>query len=221
MKSMRWIAAAVFVATPTAFAGPDWDTDLEEDAGSSLQTAQTITFSGAVQTVAGRLNGTAVLGADFHDVYRLVITDPGAFEIDLTGPGGVNFDACLWLFDQNGIPLLGTNDADGKTTAPRLTNSSNAGSRITITSPGIYYLAISGIGSQPLSFGKPLWSSVVFQPGVVAGAFGTKFGWEGDWSGDGATGDYVMSLSGVSGVPAPGAIALLGMAGLIGRRRRS
>lgn len=220
MKSMRWIAAAVFVAAPTAFAGPDWDTDLRQDAGSTLQTAQTITFNGSLQTIAGRLTGTAVLGADFHDVYRLVITTPGEFVIDMTGPNSLDFDACLWLFDSRGIPLLGNNDADGKTTAPRLTNSSNAGSEITITEPGIYYLSISGIGAQPISYGKPLWPSVVFEPGVVAGAFFTENAWDGEWSGDGATGNYLMTVSGVAGVPAPGAAALLSMAGLMGRRRR-
>lgn len=225
MKSIRWIAAVACVAVPTALApvalaGPDWDTDLESDAGSSLQSAQTITFNGNLQTIAGRLNGLAVLDADFHDVYRLVITSPGDFLIDLTGPGGVDFDACLWLFDENGVPLLGTNDADGNTTAPRLGNSSNAGSPISITQPGVYFLAISGIGSEPIAFGEPLWPSVVFQPGIVAGAFGTKSGWDGSWSGDGAIGNYLMTVTGVSGVPGPGALALLGAAGLIGRRRR-
>lgn len=210
------------LATSGAFAGPDWDGDFGKDAGPTIQTAQKITFGGPVQSIGGRLTGTAfTLGADFQDVYQIAITDPGAFVIDLSGENSVDFDACLWLFDENGIPLLGTNDADSKTTAPKLTNSSNAGSSITITTPGIYYIAISGIGSEPLSFGKPLWPSVVFSPGIVAGAFGTKSPWDGSWSGDGAVGDYVMTVTGVSGVPAPGAVALLGFAGLISRRRRS
>ena len=135
---MRLLAAAALFVGPAAFAGPDWDSDFEEDAGSTIQTAQKITVGGPVQTIAGRLTGTAfTLGADFQDVYQIAITDPGTFVIDLTG-NGLNFDACLWLFDERGIPLLGNNDANGKTTAPKLTNSSNGGSQITITLPGIY-----------------------------------------------------------------------------------
>ncbi len=218
-----WIVPTLgaLVISPLALAGPDWDKDIESDAGSGIVTAQIITFNGVLQTVQGKLNGTAfTLEPDFQDVYKIQITDPGTFMIDLTGAGGVNFDACLWLFDADGTPLLGNNDANENTFAPRLTNQSNAGSPITITTPGIYYFAISGFQSQPLQFGKPLWPSVVFEPGVVAGAFGSKGGWNGQWSGDGATGDYLITVTGVSGVPAPGVAALLGVAGLMGRRRR-
>jgi MYXO-CTERM domain-containing protein len=218
MKSTVWLAAAALAVSSSALAGPDWDVDLAKDAGSTLQSSQVITFGGPVQTIAGRLRGTAVLEPDFHDVYKLVITSPGDFIIDLTG--GVNFDACLWLFDENGIPLLGNNDAGFGNTAPKLTNTSNGGASVSITSPGIYFLAISGFSAQPLSFGEPLWPSDVFNPGIVAGSFATKSQWAGEWSGEGAIGDYVMTVSGVAGVPAPGAIALLGAAGLIGRRRR-
>ena len=217
---MRLIAAATLFVGPAAFAGPDWDGDIESDAGSTIQTAQKITVGGPVQSVVGRLAGIAfTLEADFQDVYQIAITDPGTFVIDLTG-AGLNFDACLWLFDERGIPLLGNNDANGNTTAPKLTNTSNGGSSITITMPGIYYFAVSGINSQPVQWGEPLWPSVVFEPGIVAGAFGTKSPWEGSWSGDGAVGEYVMTVQGVSGVPGPGAIALLGLAGLGGRLAR-
>jgi MYXO-CTERM domain-containing protein len=217
------VVAAVLVGliAPSAFAGPDWDGDLEVDAGKSIQTAQTITFNGNLQTIAGKLTGSALtLEPDFHDVYKFVITDPGKFIVDLTGVGGANFDACLWLFDANGVPLLGTNDANSKTNAPRLTSTANGGNLISVTSPGIYFLAVSGFASEPVSFGKPLWPGVVFDPGIVAGSFQNKFAWEGDWSGDGAIGDYILTVTGVAGVPAPGAAALFALAGLAGRRRR-
>lgn len=224
MRTTRTAAIVALVAltsaVSTAVAGPDWDGDSEVDAGSSIQTAQVISFNGSLHTISGRLTGTAfTLGGDFQDVYQIKITDPGTFLIDLTG-AGLNFDACLWLFNDRGIPLLGNNDADETTTAPRLTNSSNGGNPITITEPGVYYFAISGIGSEPTSWGKPLWPSIVFEPGIVAGAWGTENPWEGEWSGDGDVGDYLITVTGVSGVPAPGAVALLGLAGLAGRRRR-
>jgi Bacterial pre-peptidase C-terminal domain len=220
MRFMRLLPAVVLAVAPVAFAGPDWDSDFKQDAGSTIQTAQKVNVNGPVQTIAGRLTGLAfTLGGDFQDVYEIAITDPGTFVIDLTG-GGLNFDACLWLFDENGNPLLGTNDANELTTAPKLTNTSNAGARITLTTPGVYFFSVSGIGSEPTQFGKPLWPSIVFSPGIVAGSFGSKGPWDGSWSGDGAIGEYTMTLQGVSGVPAPGAIALVGLAGLAGRSSR-
>lgn len=43
----------------------------------------------------------------------------------------------------------------------------------------------------------------------------------GDWMGEGAVGEYTIRLQMTSNfVPAPGALAVLACAGLVGRRRR-
>lgn len=210
---------AMFFASVAA-AGPDWDFDLTVDAGPSQFSAQPIVLSGPVNTIVGRLAGNAFVGeGDFQDCYQIVISDPGTFMINLASPGSsfLNFDACLWLFDANGAPLLGTNDQSPDNNAPMMGNSSNAGPMVTITTPGIYYLAISGFASQPTFFGVTCFPQFVFNPGIVAG--GVTIGWDG-WSGPGATGDYVMTVTGVSGVPAPGAAALLALMPFSGRRRR-
>jgi hypothetical protein len=214
-------AAAAFATTAMAVAGPDWDFDLSEDAGNSILTAQTITVQGQVTKIIGRLSGTAFLGApDFQDVYQIVITDPGNFRIDLSAAGGgaLNFDACLFLFDASGAPLLATNDASATDNAPILTNSSNAGPAVTLTTPGIYYLAVSGFASQPTFFGVTCFPQFWQNPGVIAG--GVTIGWDGGWDGPGDTGDYVMTVTGVEGVPGPAVLALL--AGLpFGLNRRN
>ncbi|MDZ4752944.1 MAG: DVUA0089 family protein [Phycisphaerae bacterium] len=232
--SLSWnlpVAAALagaFAAAPCALAGPDWDADNETDAGSTIGTAQVINVAGGLQTISGRLTGTAfTLGSDFQDVYQFAITDPMQFLIDLTGGGKngngsfANFDACLWLFSEDGTPLLGNNDAFPGSNGPMLTNMSNGGFEVLISKPGIYYLAISGFASEPVNQGEPLWPSVVFKPGIIAGANPDQT-WGGDWSGEGETGEYLISVQGVSGVPAPGACVLFAAAGFgfRGRRRR-
>ncbi len=204
-------AVAALVCAPLALAGPDWDKDLEKDAGSSIVTAQLVTFQGNLSTIAGKLSGTADGPGDYQDVYQIYISDPGTFLISLAAQdgGSLNFDAALWLFGADGRALLGTNDSSAKSNAPIMGNQSNAGPSVTITTPGIYYLAVSGFQSMPTWFGVPCFPSIVWDPGVVAG--GVTYGWDGDWDGNGDTGDYVMSVEGVAGVPAPGAIALLGL----------
>jgi hypothetical protein len=204
-----------------AAAGPDWDLDLEQDAGSTLQGAQKITIPSQVQTVRGALTGLAFQGGgDFQDVYLFQITDPTVFSVDSTGENGATFDICMWLFSFEGKPLLGNNDAFEGTTGAKIGNASNDGPNVLITEPGFYYLAITGFASQPTGFnGEFLFPQSVFTPGNVSGGLDGRFG--GLWSGDGATGSYAIKTEGIAGIPGPGAIALLGLAGLRAGRRRT
>jgi MYXO-CTERM domain-containing protein len=216
-------ALAAALPAASALAGPDWDKDLRIDAGSSIASAQTIEFDGNLSTIAGKLTGFALAGegeGDFQDVYRFIIDDPATFYITLGGASGsVNFDACMWLFDDQGGAVLANNDADGSTNVPAIGNAANAGVLLTITKPGVYFLAISGFNSQPVdALGSAIFPPIVFEPGVVTS--GLKF-WQSAWSGPGITGDYVVGVTGGSGfIPAPGALALLGLSGLGMRRRR-
>lgn len=215
-------ASALAFATASAWAGPDWDLDLQEDAGNNLAGAQPITIPGQVQKIRGVLAGFAFNGGegDFQDVYLFQITTPVLFQIDLTGEGAVGFDSCLWLFSYEGKPLLGNNDAAPGEVGSLLGPESNDGPFVTlIDKPGLYYLAISGFASQPLGFnGEFLFPQSVFTPGNITGGLDGRF--NGTWSDQGAVGNYDITVTGVGGVPGPGAIALLGVAGLAGRRRR-
>ena len=227
-RGVRAIAVMCVAALTStgAFAGPDWDKDLSEDAGSSPATAQIITINSPILRITGQLMGLALQGeGDFQDVYLFSISEPTNFKIDLTASGsGASFDSCLWLFSIDGKPLLGNNDAAPGVLGSLLTNQSNDGPSFTITVPGLYYLAITGFNSQPLdATGKPLFPESVFTAGNITGGLGGRF--DGGWSESGIAGTYAIETTGVSGVPAPGVVALLAMAGLLGNtcggRRRS
>ncbi|MDZ4829681.1 MAG: DVUA0089 family protein [Phycisphaerae bacterium] len=214
------------VASSSAFAGPDWDVDLSLDAGSSLVNAQIISIQSPVLRITGKLLGLALEGpGDFQDVYLFSITDPTTFRIDTTSGGGsADFDTCMWLFSYDGKPLLGNNDAEEGVLGSLLVNQSNDGPSVTITVPGLYYLAITGFPSQPLDGSEPLFPKSVFTPGNITGGLGERF--NGNWTKGGATGNYVLDVKGVSGVPAPGAVALLAIASAFtgrasGRNRRT
>lgn len=212
-------------ASPAAAFGPNWDKDLEEDAGANLLTAQSIDTS-TVTTITGRIAGAADTGeVDFHDVYRLVVTDPGTFLIDVSnasGGGSANFDTCLYLFDAAGYAQLANNDAAPGQTGSLLRNFANDGSEFRLTQPGVYFLAICGFPSQPFLNGEAVFNQAFFEPGIIASAAGDS-PWTLGWSVPGDFGDYSIRVTGVSGVPGPGGIAVLTLAGgfiRAGRRRR-
>ena len=220
----RFVAIAPLLATTAAVAsvGPNWDKDLEEDAGGNLLSAQPIEVS-TVTTITGRIAGALNDGpTDFHDVYRLVVSDPGTFLIDLTGqPGGgsADFDTCLYLFDEAGYAQLANNDAAPGQVGSILRNLANDGSQFRLTTPGIYFLAVCGFPSQPIVEGETIFNQAFLQPGVIASA-SLNTPWSLGWNQPGAIGDYSIRVTGISGVPSPGAAAALAIAGLIGRRRR-
>lgn len=126
-----------------------------------------------------------------------------------SGVSGNGTDTEIALYDSNGI-LLGSNDDHG-TGAPAFAFNSLLGG-LSLTDGAVYYVAVGGFNS-------------VFANGFSATA-GT------------ATGDYNLNINGVAGVatgalasgavnwycftaPAPSALALLGLGGVVaGRRRR-
>ena len=134
-----------------------------------------------------------------------------ATQIDTLNSGisGNGTDTEIALYDSNGI-LLGSND-DHSTGAPAFNFNSLLGG-LSLTDGAVYYVAVGGFNSA-------------FSNGFSATA-GT------------ATGDYRLNINGVQGVangsltaggmnwycftaPAPSALALLGLGGMVaGRRRR-
>jgi MYXO-CTERM domain-containing protein len=215
----------------SAFAGPIWEGDLEDDAKQTPGTAQTVTTDGSVQMIKGQLTGTAFQGGgDYIDMYLVKITAPTSLLISTAGGqfgGGAQFDSQLFLFRaQQGQTggflaqgIFANNDASADNVGAFLTNSANDGSQFTITETGLYFIAITNKSVTAIGDNQePIWPGLDV-PGLRSFGGLTPFqAWGGTPSPD--VGQYEIRLTGVSGVPAPGALALLGLAGLATRRRR-
>lgn len=226
------VALAALV-TGAALAGPTWDVDYNDDAKATPATAQAITINGPVLNIAGNLTGVGFDGeADFVDMYLVDIRTPTLLRLSTAGGdlgGDASFDTQLFLFRRVGNPndpralgLLANNDAAPGLVGSWLGNSANDGSGFSLVTPGFYYIAIAGAGVDAVGeTGESIFTGLG-TPGAVV------FGGEkdlADWAGQGATGTYSIRVESVSGVPAPGAIAVLGMLlaapARMGRSRRS
>lgn len=226
----RSIAAPVLllaICAGTAAAGPDWIED--GDAGFNIMTAQDTTSVGAIQSVAGILQGET----DTEDVYRIQIENGTDFDNQSLGFAfrgmDTQFNASMWLFDSYGFGVLG-NDDDPLTGGPdaRLTVPSSDGVTLSLA-PGIYYLAITESGNVPLGllgeFGRTglgegelaeifsfASSTEVSGPDGAAGG-SVLAGWSG---GAGNLGGYGIEIT-----PTPSSAVLLGFGAIAaGRRRR-
>ncbi len=214
----------------TAFAGPDWD-EAGIDAGSTIDTAQVITMSGSLNSISGSLTGLALTGeGDFQDCFLINVTNPTLFSISAgpRGTGQSQVDPMLFLFRVDefgggkvGKAMLANNDAFAGSIGAKLGPTATDGQTTIVNQPGLYLIAIAGFGSQPVNaLGERIFDQSFLQPGVIGGPAGQVTGdylLKG-WSAPGSYGDYVMNVQGISGVPAPGAIALLALGGLARRR---
>ena len=155
------------------------------------------------------------LGADDVDLYQIFINTPANFNAST-----VDFptaDTQLFLFDINGNGVTHNDDnvMPGNGLTSRLTGQFVPG-------PGIYYLAITQYNNDPLNPANDLiWNNTPFrserQPDGP-GAPGPLDSWT--VSNFGGTNTYSIELSGVQFIPAPGAMALFGLGGLLAMRRR-
>lgn len=214
-----------------AVAGPDWVED--GDAGSQLQTAQPVTnvTEGTLVTrIRGRLEGsvnplTGIVEADFEDMYQITIVEPSKLVFS-TQDTSTNFQTSLWLFDANGNGLLGNVIAPtitagdlGTPTGSLILNFSTDDTGILINKPGIYYICISSANRRPQNDFGPLF--LFSQVDEISGPDNEGgFSPLAGWFGEGEAGDYELLLQGVGTVPAPGALALLGISAIGLRRRR-
>ncbi len=216
-------AVAVMTATSAmgAVQGPQFEED--DDAGATIQNAKKLSGSGGLMMINGALTGNSRGEGDFQDVYEVYISDPELFKLQFEAIDG-GFNTMLWLFDENGVGLLGNDDSlidNEPSFLSGLGNSSSDG-LFQLENPGRYYIAISGFNSQPVSELGSIFALGDDPFAVYAangqGAQGVQTG----WTADGDTGSYSLSLEGVEfiPIPAPGAIALLALAGFGVRRRR-
>lgn len=225
---------AVASLASNALAGPDWE-EGPTDAGSTLGTAQVINTSSTVNTITGKLSGTALLAGDYQDCFLIQISDPTVFSLStspgLGGPPG--FDPMMFLFrvDNNqgqlvAKAIMANNDKSAGNPQAGLQRYTNDGSGTFLNDPGLYLIAISGFGSQPINAsGQFLFNQEFLTPGVIAGPNASQQMSDyllAGWASDGSFGTYTMTVSGVSGTqaPAPGALSLLALGGLARRRRQ-
>jgi hypothetical protein len=223
MEKFRFVAVVALgaaVSASTALAGPDW---VEKgDAGSTIGDAQKTFGVGPLRTISGGLSmGVGV--DDFEDMYLIRVEDPLKFSMTLKG---ADFDAQLFIFNvtlaNEAFGLLanqGTEDSNIPVLGPFSTDGSGAA----LTQPGVYAIAISGMGRNPVShtgeiffFADPYEISGPDGPGGLNPHI--------DWVGVGEVGSYIIEMDGVGFYappqPAPGTLALLALTALLGNRRR-
>ncbi len=207
----------------TALAGPEWP-ELG-DAGNLPGTAQTPFGSGQINKIIGNLDGNGGFpgpGGDFQDMYAIWIDDPALFSASTSADlgGFADFDTQLFLFQADGRGALANDNSSSLVTGSTLLPAATDGSGFVLSGAGLYYLAISGFDSDPLGGSEFIFDQV--DPSEISGPDGIGGSLPiTDWSPlAGEIGHYEITLTGVRGVPAPGAAALLALAGMCGRRRR-
>ena len=217
LKKGAWgvsLLVAVTAGGP-AFAGPNFiEGQCSGDAGSDPSGACTVgtVGGGNVESISGSTNmgGFGPGTADFEDMYLIFISDPANFSVSV-GPG-TGFDTQLWLFRaEPGIPmidgfgLLANDDVSAVDAGAVLGPMSDDGTGITLTTPGLYYLAISGGGGLgvpdpgrfPIADGVPIFDLLV--PTEISGPDGPGCSKViEDWMGTGEVGSYEMAVEGVS-----------------------
>jgi len=198
--------AVLAVLGTGVLAGPEFVEDDFGDAGSLPGTA--IVIPGGMGTsgaIVGSLGGPPMPGPpDFEDLYVIEIVDVTEFSAEtIVEPGQTDFDTQLWLFTEEGLPLLGNDDSpiDPASEGSLLLPMTTDGFPVDIQ-PGFYLLGISGAGNVPQSSGGDLFEFT--EKGEISGPDGPGAAEVlSAWSGAGATGTYAIFLTGVSFPEAP------------------
>lgn len=202
------LAAGVFVVS-AASAGPVWP-ELG-DAGSTPGSAQTIGGSGTLKGIRGQTTASPLTGpVDFEDMYLIYIEDPLGFcaktiilgfdcckePYPISQP--TNFNTQLWIFKADGTGVLGNDDDPGDPPRSLILSAADDGSGETITTAGLYYIAISGgPGNDPLSAGGAIFDQM--SATEISGPDGPGGGSPiTGWVGGGPGMQYEIALCGAS-----------------------
>jgi len=235
-----FVGVCALTLVNSSFAGPDWVED--GDAGSSLDSAQPVVLAGGgqVRRIIGTLMGApgvaGDISPDYEDIYQIYISEPTKLLISTAEEygGAANFQTSLWLFDAAGFAQLanvyspqgpfGEGGSAGQILGSTLFNFATDDTGFVVSKPGVYYLAITGVPNHPLASG-PTEGQDMFtfdQFDEISGPDGpaANFPFIKWWQGEGETGSYDIIVEGVTGLPAPGALALLGLGELTALRRR-
>jgi hypothetical protein len=134
-----------------------------------------------------------VTSAGMHGMVELAYDGAGAMSADFTGQSGIMIDFALFDFANGVVMPVTVIIGDGSNTANLTVHLTTAGPQVAMFD----FASFSGIGTVALSDIRSI--SVLFEPGE-------------------ATDFRITQIFTV--VPGPGSLALLGVAGLMGRRRR-
>jgi hypothetical protein len=193
-RSTTIIPIALAGLAATALAGPEWP-ESAVDAGSLPVDAQTPKGSGPLAKISGNLAASSGFASgDFQDMYLIRIVDPGAFSATIDT--ATAFNTQLWLFNAFGLGLLANDDESSATRLSAIpVTGANDGTGAVVPKCGLYYIAISGAASDPVSAVGPIFDQVT--PTEVSGPDG--FGGSSPitaWTAAGDSGTYAILLSG-------------------------
>ena len=184
------------------------------DAGDLPGNAQITEGPGPLTAITGTIGTTTDA-----DMYQIFITGGGTFSATTAGtPGTTLGDPQLFLFNAAGIGVYANDDFGGSLQA-----TLPAGTALTPTAPGLYYLAITSFNRDPISPGGLIFPDVTTVTGPTGPGGGQPIS---GYTGTGGTGSYAISLTGAefAVIPEPGTLTLLGTGALglfaYGRRRR-
>ena len=167
---------AVGLFTSVSIAGPEWVE--RDDAGAVPASSQLTTGIGPIKKISGAITAAPLVNgsSDFEDMYLVNITDPQNFLITTTNinpknpdnPGAAEFDTVLYLCSAQSIiegagsiafGLLCNDDTllQGPKPGPTILSGSTVGANSTdgsgaqLIEPGLYYIIISTVFTEPLS----------------------------------------------------------------------
>jgi hypothetical protein len=190
------------------------------DAGDMPATAQAAGGAGSLTDIFG-----TVTGLFDADMYVINITNPAAFSATTNIAPGAMGDSTLYLFNMNGTGIAKNDDISG---GNFLSDLPVGNAQYASLVPGQYLIAIAGFAFAPFWNNPPAnLGDLMFDVNAFTGVQGPQNpgpiqGWANAGAYDAGQGTYHITLTGASLVPAPGAVALLGLAGVMaGRRRRA
>jgi len=207
-------AAVLALGTAAAHGGGSvWSesSDGGGDAGDTIATAQTIIGEPGL---VSHITGNAGTPNDV-DLYEICLDDVVNFEASAE-TSDIGVSPLLFLFNQDGTGISfggGVDPSDPSVITGQF-----------VLQPGHYFLAVTTRNAVALDASDdPIWSQTLGGESSPdgPGAPGPLDDWSFDGAGDGG-GNYTVTVSGVDYfVPTPGALVVLGLAGLAaGRRRR-
>jgi hypothetical protein len=207
MKKLAWVTAMTALFTVLSSSGTKAQTFTESgDAGETLGAAQAVTGT-SLTSISGSLSGSGdradlfqialTGGQQFSATTRNAATDQAVEDVLLGIPTNVLLNPQLALFDANGRGIYANDDFSGSSQAALSPNTP-----FTPQQSGIYYLAISSSGYNPVSPGGEIFPGMSTSNVGPNGSGGSSplTGFSGSGSGGGT---YSIALSGAQAVPAP------------------